>query len=393
MIRHYIFLIIIGLIYSGCRKSDVQASVLCNADYADSSYKHPNRGLYQAILDKYQKKGLPGIAVLLEDENGVWMGSAGKADIKAGVEFRPCTVSKVASMTKMFFAAAVLQLNEQGKVNLNDKISKWLPADIVNKVKNADKASIRDLMQHTTGIYDIIFDADFYLAVLNNPNKHWTGKELIKFAYNKPSAFNYKDTLKTAEYSNTNTLLLTMCIEEITGRPHHEILRELVFNKAGMSNTYYHYHEALPSSVAQGYFDLYNNGSIVNVSNLITGSGNGFNGVYSSVTDIHKFMKALFVDKSLLSKASLDLMHTYVPSGEEGDIGVGILQQYKQLNLGYIGVGHSGGDLGYCGEAQYFPGRNNRIFVTLVNYGTNGETPLKDVYKDMRAEFVKTLLK
>jgi D-alanyl-D-alanine carboxypeptidase len=277
-------------------------------------------------------------------------------------------------------------------VNLNDKISQWLPSDIINKVNNADKATIRDLMQHTTGIYDIIFDADFYLAVLNNPNKHWTGKELIKFAYNKPSAFIYKDTLKRAEYSNTNTLLLSMCIEEITGRPHHEILRELVFNKVGMSNTYYHYHDALPSSVAQGYFDLYNNGTIVNVSNLITGSGNGFNGVYSSVTDINKFMRALFIDKSLVSANSLDLMQTFVPSGEEGDIGVGLLQQYKQLNLGHIGVGHSGGDLGYCGEAQYFPSRNNRIFVTLVNYGTNGDTPLKEVYKEMRAEFVKALL-
>jgi D-alanyl-D-alanine carboxypeptidase len=391
-LKKYTWTIMMLVLVLACKKADIVSSVACNADYVDSSYKHPNRAVYQAILDKYQKKGLPGIAVLINDDNGAWMGSAGKADIKAGVDFRPCTVSKVASMTKMFFAAAVLKLHEHGIVNLNDKISQWLPSDVINKVKNADKVTIRDLMQHTTGVYDIIFDADFYLAVLNNPNKHWTGKELIKFAYNKPSAFDYKDTLKTAEYSNTNTLLLSMCIEEITKRPHHEILRDLVFNKLGMSSTYYHYHEALPSSVAQGYFDLYNNGTIVNVSNLITGSGNGFNGVYSSVTDINKFMKALFIDKSLVSSASLDLMQTFVPSGEEGDIGVGLLQQYKQLELGHIGVGHSGGDLGYCGEAQYFPTRNNRIFVTLVNYGTNGDTPLKEVYKDMRAEFVKALL-
>ncbi len=392
--RHSIFFIVVlGLLNSGCRKSDIQASAVCNADYADSSYKHPDRAVYQAILGKYQRKGLPGIAVLIEDENGVWLGSAGKADIKGGIDFKPCTVSKVASMTKMFLVTAVMQLREQGKININDKISQHLSSDIVNKVDNADLVTIRDLMQHTTGIYDIIFDADFYLAVLNNPNKHWTGKELIKFAYNKPAVFAYKDTLQKAEYSNTNTLLLSMCLESITGRPHHELLRELVFDKVGMKNSYYHYHQQLPAQVAQGYFDLYNNGSIVNVSNLITGSGNGFNGVYSNVSDIYKFMRALFIDKTLVSSGSLDLMQTFVPSGEEGDIGVGLLQQYKQLNLGHLGVGHSGGDLGYCGEAQYFPSRNNRIFVTLVNYGTNGNTPLKDVYKDMRAEFVKTLLK
>lgn len=392
--RHFLFFIIVLIVlFSGCSKSDVQASAVCNADYSDSSYKHPDRALYQAILDKYYKQGLPGISVLIEDENGVWLGSAGKADIKEGIDFKPCTVSKVASMTKMFLVAATMQLREQGKINIDDKISQWLSAEIVNKVDNADQVTIRDLMQHTTGIYDIIFDSDFYLAVLNNPNKHWTGKELIKFAYNKPAVFSYKDTLQKAEYSNTNTLLLSMCLEAITSRPHHELLRELVFNKAGMKNSYYHYHDELPAQVAQGYFDLYNNGSIVNVSNLITGSGNGFNGVYSNVLDVHQFMRALFIDKTLLSQASIDLMQTFVPSGEEGDIGVGLLQQYKQLNLGHVGVGHSGGDLGYCGEAQYFPTRNNRIFVTLVNYGTNGDTPLKDVYKEMRAEFVKTLLK
>ena len=266
-----IFLTLLLALFAGCKKADVTKSVACNSDYADSSYKHPDRVLYQQILDKYHKKGLPGIAVLIEDENGIWMGSAGKADIKEGVDFRPCTVSKVASMTKMFLVTAVMQLREQGRINIDDKISKWLSADIVNKVDNADQVSIRDLMQHTTGIYDIIFDADFYLAVLNNPNKHWTGEELIKFAYNKPAVFAYKDTLQKAEYSNTNTLLLSMCMEAIIGRPHHESLRELVFNKVGMRNSYYHYHDALPSQVAQGYFDLYNNGSIVNVSNLITG--------------------------------------------------------------------------------------------------------------------------
>ena len=101
----------------------------------------------------------------------------------------------------------------------------------------------------------------------------------------------------------------------------------------------------------------------------------------------------MFIERTLVDANSLNIMQTFVPSGEEGDIGVGLLQQYKQLNLGHVGVGHSGGDLGYCGEAQYFPTRNKRIFVTLVNYGTNGNTPLKDVYKDMRAELVKTLLK
>jgi len=385
--------VILLVFASACRKSYVGKSESCNISFADSSGQHPRRAVYQAILDKYKKLGLPGVAVLIEDEDGVWVGSAGKADIKEGVDFKPCTVSKVASITKMMFASAVMQLNEQGKVNLDDKASKWLDADVVKEVNNLGEVTLRDLLQHSTGIYDIITGSDFYLAVLNNPNKKWKGKELIRFAYGKPVDFAYVPNAVKGGYSNTNTLLLSMCIEAITGRPHNEWMRELVIDKVGMSNTYYHVHDALPANIAQGYFDLYNNGTIVNVSNLVTGSGNGYGGIYSNVLDLHKFMKALFINKTLVSQQSLDLMTTFIEDDERGNLGVGLLQQYKHLNTGHMGVGHSGRDLGYSGDAHYFPTRNNRIFINLVNYGTNGDTPLRQVFYDMRDAFAKELMR
>lgn len=374
-----------------CRKSYVGKSEPCSQNYADSSASHPRHQLYQSIVNKYVKKGLPGLAVLIEDEDGVWIGSAGKADLDEGIDYKPCTVSKVASITKMMFAAAVMQLREQGKVDLNDKASKWLDAEIVSKVENLDKATLRDLMQHSSGIYDIITDADFYLAVLNNPNKKWSGKELIKFAYKKPAYFEYQANAVKGRYSNTNTLLLSMCIEGITGRPHNEWMHELVIDKLGLSNTYYHTHDDLPSNTAQGYFDLYNNGTIVNVSNLITGSGNAYGGIYSNVIDLHKFMRALFIDKTLVTQQSLDLMQTFIEDDDQGNIGVGLLQQYMKIDKQNMGIGHSGRDLGYSGDAHYFPSKNNRIFINLCNYGTNGKTELRQVFYDMRDEFAREM--
>ena len=372
-----------------CKKADVtKNSQVCNVTIADSSALHPKHQLFTSILKKYQEKGLPGVAVMIEDENGVWMGSAGKADLKAGTDFKPCTVSKVASITKMMFAAAVMQLREQGKVNLDDKISKWLDADIIKNVENADQATIRDLLQHSTGIFDIITDSDFYLAVLNQPNKKWTGEELIKFAYNKPKIIDYQANATKGSYSNTNTLLLSMCIESITGVGHHDYMRQLVINKVGMNNTYYQSHEELPNQTAQGYYDLYNNGTIVNVSNLVTGSGNGYGGIYSNVIDLHKFMRALFIEKTLVNQESLDIMTTFISDDDYSELGVGLLRQGSGVHKG---VGHSGRDLGYSGGAHYYPTKNNRIFVNLVNYGTNGETKLRKVFYDMRDEFAKEL--
>ncbi len=397
MLKNNVYSLLLGALmviaFNSCKKSMVEKSESCNANFADSSYKHPKRAIYQAILEKYKKKGLPGIAVVLEDEDGVWIGSIGKADIKADVDFKPCTVSKVASITKMMFATAVFQLVEQGKVNLDEKVSQFIDADIIKHVKNSEHATLRDLLRHSTGIYDIIDDGDFYLAVLNNPNKKWSAEELIKFAYDRPAVMDYVSPPSKGSYSNTNTLLLTMCIEKITGQPHEKWMNELVINKAGLTNTIYHSHANLPTSVAQGYYDLYNNGSIVNVSNLITGNGHGYNGIYSNVIDLHKFMKALFIDKTLVSQASLDAMQTFIADDENGNLGVGLLQQYKKIFPNDMGIGHSGRELGYTGDAHYFPTKNNRMFINLVNYGTNGNTPLRQVFYDMRDEFVTELLK
>jgi D-alanyl-D-alanine carboxypeptidase len=393
MVKFKFLCLVFLLFVLSCKKAELGKTETCNANYIDSSYKHPKNAAFKAILEKYKKKGLPGIAVLLEDENGVWLGNAGKADIAEGIDFKPCTVSKVASITKMMFAVAVMQLREQGRVNLDDKISAWLDKEIIENVENADKATIRDLMRHSSGIYDIISDGDFYLAVLNNPNKNWAGKDLIKFAYKKSKKFEYVANAAQGDYSNTNTLLLSLCIEKITGTPHQKWMRDLVIDKVGMPNTVYHHHENLPKYTAQGYYDLYNNGTIINVSNLITGSGNGYGGIYSNVLDLHKFMKALFIEKRLVSQQSLDIMQTVINDDERGNLGMGLLQQYKHLNLGHLGMGHSGRDLGYSGDAHYFPTKNNRVFINLVNYGTNGNTPLRQVFYDMRDEFVTELLK
>jgi D-alanyl-D-alanine carboxypeptidase len=375
---------------AACRKPAVSRTQNCSYNGVDSSNKHPKNSQYKSILDKYHKLGLPGISVLTDDESGVWFGSAGKADILQNTNFQPCTVSKLGSITKMMLATAIFKLHETGKINLDDKISLHLNNKVIEKVKNAEAATLRDLMRHNTGIYDIIADGGFYLAVVNNPNKHWTAEELIAFAYNKPANFSARTSV---QYSNTNTLLAAMVVDAIRpdGKDHAQWMKELVFDKVGMPNTYYHSHDALPPQTARGYFDLYQNGTLTDVSNMITGSGFGFTGVYSNVFDMHGFMKALFIDRKLLNQTSLLNMQTFAPSTDTAtDIGSGLLLEYK--STGHSGVGHTGGDLGYAAVAHYFPGRNNRILIYCVNYGTNGNSALREVYSAFREELAKALL-
>jgi len=370
-----------------CKKANIEPSVNTDCSYADSSASHPKNAALLAVIDKYIKLGLPGISILIEDSNGVWVGSGGYADIENNIPFTPCHISKAASITKLLVGTLTMKLQEEGKININDPISNYIDESILKKIKNAEGKTIRQLMNHTTGIFDVITSSEFYLAVLNNPNKTWRQEELLKYVYGVDG---YElNNPYPAHYSSTNTLLLSMCLEKATGVTHDKLLREKILDPLGMTSTFYQGRETIPTTAAQGYFDLHNNGTILNVSNLITGSGNGYGGIYSNVFDLHKFLKALLVEKTILTQNSLDSMQNFVQEDDDFFTGLSIIKKFT--NKPAYGIGHTGRDLGYVADAFYFPQRNSYM-VFFVNYGTDGESALKPVFFNFESELVDVLL-
>ena len=244
---------------------------------------------------------------------------------------------------------------------LNTKINKWLPSSITNKLPNGNEITLGQCMKHETGVPDVIEQNAFYLAVLNDPNKIWKPEELLEFIYNKPPVFHPGDT---AIYSNTNTILVIMVIEAATGKKHSDLLKQYVLNPLHLSNTYYQPHDKLPNTVAQGYFDLYNNNTIVNVSNLVTGSGNGYGGIYSNIFDLYTFIDALLLKKTLLSPTSLSIMQTFGKPDDPNEYGYGLMKKFisRGINAGY---GHSGRDLGYTAKRILFP--QQRCYPCIFN--------------------------
>jgi D-alanyl-D-alanine carboxypeptidase len=367
-----------------CKEADIGPTESCTfTDFPN----HPKSQVFQSILDKYVKKGLPGISALVRDEGGTWIGYAGNSDIDRNIPFLPCHPSKAASITKFMVGTLTFMLQEQGLLNIDDPISKYVDAKIISKVANADKVSIRNCLQHTTGFYDIITDSEFYLAVLNNPNKNWEAEELLKFVYGKDPYFKPNEGV---EYSNTNTIFVGMCLDKVLGYHHSRALREMIWDPMGMTDTYYQSRDELPNTVAQGYYDLYNNNTIVNVSNIITGSGNGYGGVFSTIYDLEKFMDGYYYDKILVNEESMATMMTFISESEQNNLGVGIMQKFKNISQ-HLGVGHSGRDLGYSADLFAFPTRNDRLMIFFVNYGTDGDTGLRQVFRDFEQELVLSL--
>jgi len=392
------FLFFFLLIFSqSCKKADITRPSTLNCPLEDKSiYQvNPKSARYQSLIEEYVKKGLPGIILLVKDDNGFYIGSAGMADIKEGIKLQPCHISKIASITKFMLGVAILRLEEKGVLSLNDPISKYIPKDKLDKIGNGNQPlTIRNLMNHTSGIYDVITDQGFYLQVLNNPAKHWTADDLLKYVYNRKAMFAFSPA-DTAAYSNTNFTLLSMIVEAATGKPHSQVLHEEVIDQLGLNDTYYFWHDPLPEGmIAQGYYDLYNNGNLENLSNWNTGSGNGYGGVYSTVWDMYLFIDALYVKKTLLTQASLDEMlvfHHTIESRKQ--LGVACFKDFIDIGdpTKDFAWGHRGRDLSYSADLFYFP-EHHAIMSMIVNYGTDGNSPLRPVFKEMRDKVAEIIV-
>ncbi len=396
--RHllYFTLLFIFIALQACQKSEVARPGVLNCPLEDKTlYQvNPKSSQYQALIEEYVHKGLPGVILLVKDEQGFYIGSAGMADIKEGIKLQPCHVSKIASITKFMLGVATLRLQEKGFLSVSDPISKYIPQDKLNKISNGNEAiTVLNLMNHTTGFYDVIKDQGFYLHVLNDPARHWTPDDLLKYVYNKDALFAFNPA-DTAGYSNTNYVLLKMVVEAATQKSCSLVLHEEVIDQLGLQDTYSFYDDPLPEGkVAQGYYDLYNNGNIENLSNWNTGSGNGYGGVYSTVWDMYRFIDALFVQKTLLTQASLDQMLVFHPTIESRKhLGVSCFKDF--IDIGDpekdFAWGHRGRDLSYSADLDYFP-HHNAIMAMIVNYGTDGDTPLRPAFLEMRDKVAKII--
>ena len=376
---------------TGCRKEDIHNTLPHESmiPWTDTSYKHPQNEIFKNLLAKYHKKGLPGISLLVRTPQGTWVGSIGKSDLERNMPFRVDQVSKIASISKLIIGTTVFRMMEDsvrtkfGYSALYKPITTWLPTSLTNKIANGNIATLGQLMNHESGIPDIIEQDKFYLEALNDPTKKWSGYDLVSNIFNKPALFYPGDT---AIYSNTNIILITMIIEAVTNRRHSDVIRDYVFRPLGMNNSWYFPYDNLPGNVAQGYYDLYNNSTLINVSNIATG------GMFSNVFDLYRFLDALILKESFLNSTSYKLMRTWGAKADPPNIyGYGIMKKFIERGIN-AGIGHSGRDLGYTANMFYFPNKNvSHVF--LINYGSDGDSKLKQVFKDFQNELLDITLR
>ena len=159
-------MMMIIITWFSCSKTDIDRPAIldCTLEKVIIYKTNPKSTIYQSIIDKYVKLGLPGVILLVKNDSGFYVGASGMADIKEGIKMQPCHISKIASVTKFELGVAMMRLQEKGILSLDDPISKYISKDILDKISNGNEPlTIRNLLNHTSGIYDIIDDPGFYL--------------------------------------------------------------------------------------------------------------------------------------------------------------------------------------------------------------------------------------
>jgi D-alanyl-D-alanine carboxypeptidase len=190
--------------------------------------------------------GSPGAVVLVHDARGTRAGTAGYASLRTKERLGANHVFRVGSITKTFVSVVVVQLAAEGVLRLDDPVEKWLPG----VVPNGQAITLRQLLNHTSGIYNYTDDSALIQELVRNPLRVWTPAALIELANAHAPLFTPGSRWS---YSNTGYLLLGLVVERATGQPLAEELRRRIFAPLGLPRTSFPSVPALAPPFAHGY--------------------------------------------------------------------------------------------------------------------------------------------
>jgi CubicO group peptidase (beta-lactamase class C family) len=290
--------------------------------------------------------------VLVVDGDRVLLNKGyGMADLEWGNANAPEVKFRLGSLTKQFTATLVLLLQQDGKLKIEDPVSKYLP----DAPKTWEKITLAELLGHTSGIPSFTGMKEFGVWMMS---PHTTEEELALFR-DKPLDF---EPGSKFVYSNSNFEVLGAVIEKVSGKKYGDLLRERIFDPLGMKDTGLDTDELVLPKRAQGYMPG-KNGLVLARSESMTvpwAAGS----IYSTTGDLLKWEHGLFGGK-VLTADSLKEMTT--PG--KGSYGLGVFVADKD---GLKMVSHGGGIEGFNTNLMYIPER--RIAVVVLS-NVNGGAP------------------
>jgi len=312
-----------------------------------------------------------GTVLVAEGGKVIYKKGFGPANIEWNIQNKPDTKFRIGSITKQFTSMLILQLLEQGKIELDGKLSDYLP---YYRKDTGEKVTIHHLLTHTSGIPSYTSMPNFFEEVSRDP---YPVDEFVKKYCSGDLEF---EPGSKFVYNNSGYFLLGAIIEKITGKKYEEMLKERILDPLGMKNTGYDHHNTIIPGRAAGYsttFDGYENAPYLDMS-LPYSAGS----LYSSVEDLYLWDQALYTEK-LLSKKMKSLLFKPHVSAMGGSYGYGWSVRevsFPKSKEKVISISHGGGINGFNTLIERLVDHKHLI----VLFNNTGGAPLAEMSTGIR---------
>jgi D-alanyl-D-alanine carboxypeptidase len=322
------------------------------------------RALDEALEEERARLRIPGISASIVFADGAtWTGVAGHADVTAGTAVTPDTAFSIASISKTFLAALVLELSGEGAFGLEDVVAPLLP-----ELELPRGITVRMLLDHTSGLHDYFLNPAIDRALQSAPSRGWTPERSLGYVL-RP----YFPPGTGWHYSNTNYLVLGLLAERVAKRPLAEQIRERFLDPLELDGAFYQASERPTARLAHGYrltgtgartraVDLADGSGIAPFRSVVTASG-GAGSLAATSRDVARWARALYGGEATsgeslsLMLSGIDRVNDYRPRVPYG-LGVQAV-----LVDGQPSFGHSGRFLGFRAIMRWLPEEGVAIAV------------------------------
>jgi len=261
---------------------------------------------------------------------------------------------RIGSNTKAFVVTGILMLAAQGKLGLDDPIDRY-----VKGAPSGDRITLRQLAQMRSGLYNYV--DDIYKDLPQQPLRQWKPHELLEVAFRHPLVFPPGSAF---DYCNTNTVLLGLVVEHVSGQSLASFIEQNILKPEGMTRTVFPARAEIPSPHAHGYFKM-PDGKIVDATDWNPSWGWAAGNMISTLDDLRVWAHDLAVGK-LISPAMKQEQQQFLPAPPEGDgslYGLALENQH-----GWIG--HNGNIFSYMVYPYYLPSERMTM-VVMLNSGAD----------------------
>lgn len=305
-----------------------------------------------ALLTAYANQNkFNGVVLVAQKGNIIYQKGFGVKDAEKRLPVDVNTVFQIGSVTKQFTAAVIMQLQEEGKLSVEDKLSKYFP-----ELPNAEKITIEHLLTHTSGLYNYTNDTAFKKADVSRP---YSQKDMLAlFSKYRPD---FEPGAKW-NYSNTGYSLLGYIIEKVTGKAYEQVVRERILQPLQMNHSGFDFTHLASADKAKGYFMLTSTKTTAApiVDSTIAYSAGA---MYSTVSDLYKWDRAIYSGKILKPQSWQKI---FTPYKNKYGYGWGIDSLYgRQITA------HSGGIHGFAARILRFPKEELVVIMMDNSSGTN----------------------